>query len=247
MSNEELSNEFDILYNSITSNKAPGLDEYEKSVFLTLGEYDVVKSYISAKTNKLQEGINDSSQRDIAFSKLIYTYIPKTIENVRWYNYDNARGFELDIQALGILNEYVEVKRNNKTTYLTVIPLNHRELSRVMSKPNNRPFKREAWRFMDSPLYSVIVPGPGDEILSYAVRYVKVPSPIIITNLEEGLSILGQHEETKCELDESFHMDIVRRAAELAKATYQGDLNAQLALSQVSQTNLGFITSNKQQ
>lgn len=32
---EEFSNEFDVLYNSITSNQAPGIDEYEKSVFLT--------------------------------------------------------------------------------------------------------------------------------------------------------------------------------------------------------------------
>lgn len=31
----EFSNEFDVHYNSITSNQAPGLDEYEKSVMLT--------------------------------------------------------------------------------------------------------------------------------------------------------------------------------------------------------------------
>ena len=33
MTNPELENEFDILYNNITSNQAPGLDAYEKSVF----------------------------------------------------------------------------------------------------------------------------------------------------------------------------------------------------------------------
>ena len=32
---KEFSNEFDVLYNNIMSNQAPGLDEYEKSVFLT--------------------------------------------------------------------------------------------------------------------------------------------------------------------------------------------------------------------
>ena len=31
MTNAEFSNEFDILYNSITPNQAPGLDEYEKN------------------------------------------------------------------------------------------------------------------------------------------------------------------------------------------------------------------------
>ena len=35
MTLEEFSNEFDILYNNSMSNAAPGVDEYEKSVFLT--------------------------------------------------------------------------------------------------------------------------------------------------------------------------------------------------------------------
>lgn len=35
MSTQEFSNEFDVLYNNIMSNAAPGLDGYEKSVFLT--------------------------------------------------------------------------------------------------------------------------------------------------------------------------------------------------------------------
>ena len=43
MTNEEFSNEFDVLYNSITSNQAPGLDEYEKSVFLTKAQSQLVK------------------------------------------------------------------------------------------------------------------------------------------------------------------------------------------------------------
>ena len=35
MTKEEMSNEFDILYNQVNSNQAPGVDEFEKSVFLT--------------------------------------------------------------------------------------------------------------------------------------------------------------------------------------------------------------------
>ena len=35
MTLQELSVEFDILFNNISSNQAPGLSEYEKSVFLT--------------------------------------------------------------------------------------------------------------------------------------------------------------------------------------------------------------------
>ena len=42
MTVEEFSREFDILYNNIMSNAAPGIDEYEKSVFLTKAQESVV-------------------------------------------------------------------------------------------------------------------------------------------------------------------------------------------------------------
>ena len=44
MTNNEFSNEFDVLYQNITSNQAPGLDEYEKSVFLSKAQDEIVKS-----------------------------------------------------------------------------------------------------------------------------------------------------------------------------------------------------------
>ena len=39
---EEWSLEFDLLYNNIASDKAPGLNEYEKSVFLTRAQETIV-------------------------------------------------------------------------------------------------------------------------------------------------------------------------------------------------------------
>ena len=73
MTNEEFSNEFDVLYNSITSNQAPGLDEYEKSVFLTQAQEDIVRCYFDPKSNKLQEGFDGSQKRQYDFSSLIKT------------------------------------------------------------------------------------------------------------------------------------------------------------------------------
>lgn len=71
MTNNELSNEFDVLYNNITSNQAPGLDEYEKSVFLTKAQDEIVKSYFDPRLNKPQEGFDSSERRQIDFSMLI--------------------------------------------------------------------------------------------------------------------------------------------------------------------------------
>jgi predicted metal-dependent hydrolase len=54
MTNPELSNEFDVLYNNITSNQAPGLSELEKSVFLTQAQEVLVKR---AETLKDETGL----------------------------------------------------------------------------------------------------------------------------------------------------------------------------------------------
>ena len=52
MTLQEFSNEFDDLYNNVMSNSAPGLDEYEKSVFLTKAQDEVIKNYFNPKGNK---------------------------------------------------------------------------------------------------------------------------------------------------------------------------------------------------
>ena len=49
MTIDEFKREFDISYNNIMSNAAPGLNEYEKSVFLTKAQYEIVKSYFQVK------------------------------------------------------------------------------------------------------------------------------------------------------------------------------------------------------
>ena len=49
MNTTEFSTQFDILYNNITSNKAPGLNEYEKSVFLTTAQEQIVNNHFNAK------------------------------------------------------------------------------------------------------------------------------------------------------------------------------------------------------
>lgn len=83
MDNTEFSNEFDVLYNSITSNQAPGLDEYEKSVFLTKAQDEIIKAYFNPRSNKTQEGFDGSEKRQIDFSMLIknINYAPITIKN----------------------------------------------------------------------------------------------------------------------------------------------------------------------
>ena len=73
MTLSEFSTEFDVLYNNITSNQAPSLDDYEKSVFLTKGQLEVLKSYFSPIANKSFAGYDDSAIRQYDFSTITKT------------------------------------------------------------------------------------------------------------------------------------------------------------------------------
>lgn len=75
MSVEEFDNQFDVLYNNITSNQAPGVNSYEKSVFLTKAEKEIVKDYFTAnsKGNNIGQGYDDSAKRQADFSCLMET------------------------------------------------------------------------------------------------------------------------------------------------------------------------------
>lgn len=242
MTNSEFSNEFDILYNNIMSNQAPGLDEYEKSVFLTKAQDEIVKSYFSPTGNKAMEGFDGSERRQIDFSMLMRV---TSIDTFTTGGTFDARSSSADMpqDILMIVNESLEVTRNSKDIILTVVPLNYQEYNRLMSKPFKRPIKSQAWRLIynSNANKAELIAGVGDELKSYQIRYVKRPQAIILTTLE-GVTLEGVTTEQSCELDPILHQEILQRAVELAKAAYTGDLQSQVALGQSSQTDIGAVT-----
>ena len=234
----EFSDQFDVLYNNITSNQAAGLNEYEKSLFLTKAEKEIVKNYFTAnsKGNNLQQGFDDSAKRQADFSVLMKTGtcssvgsgVSKIDDRSTLYNYPN--------DVFVIVNETVKVG----TAYKQVIPLRYDEYTRLMSKPFKRPLKNQVWRLMNSGTVNgsvatktaEIIAGPGDTISSYSVRYVRTPKPIIVGNLD-GLTIDGISTVSEvCEIDPILHEDILQRAVELAKIawTATGQDNTQAVL-----------------
>lgn len=74
MTSIEFSNQFDIQYNSIATNSAPSLDLYEKSVYLTRAQLEIVKNYFEPKGNKYQTGFEQSSKRRSDLKELIKNY-----------------------------------------------------------------------------------------------------------------------------------------------------------------------------
>lgn len=147
MTNQEFSDEFDVLYNNIMSNQAPGLDEYEKSVFLTKAQDEIVKAYFNPRLNKVQQGFDGNETRQIDFSMLIKTDIATEVTNVtRLYPMNNSKFFAVPNRIMMFINETLMVTRDSNPKYLTVIPLEYTEYNRLMSKPFKRPTKNQAWR-----------------------------------------------------------------------------------------------------
>lgn len=148
MTNSEFSNEFDVLYNNIMSNAAPGLNEYEKSVFLTKAQDEIVKAYFNPRTNKTQEGFDGNQKRQYDFSSLLRT---EKLINVSSH-IDNTE--TLDSRSIPFIfpkNYFLsvnEVVTDNAGNKYSVLPISYEEYDRLMLKPYQYPIKRQVWRML---------------------------------------------------------------------------------------------------
>lgn len=243
----EFSDQFDVLYNNITSNQAPGLNEYEKSLFLTKAEKEIVKNYFTpnSKGNNIGQGFDDSAKRQADFSVLMKTGACTAVpDNTAPAKIDSrSKVYTYPTDVFIVINETVTVDSKPKQ----VIPLRYDEYTRLMSKPYKRPLKNQVWRLINSGTVSgsvatktvEIIPGVGDTISAYSVRYVRVPKPIIVGALD-GLTIDGVSTvSTVCEIDPILHEDILQRAVELAKAAWtatgQDNIEAVMNMGQRSE------------
>ena len=268
MTAEEFDNQFDVLYNNITSNQAPGLNTYEKSVFLTKAQNEIVKNYFTAnsKGNNIGQGFDDSAKRQADFSMLMKTascgasLLPSAASSVITVIVGSSSArytvsridprsqvFTFPPDVFIPINETLNVN----TKYFQVIPLRFDEYTRLMSKPYKRPLKNQAWRLINTGTITsmeateslparnayikfveiITTPEYDDDTLSYSIRYIRKPHPIIVGDLD-GLSIDGETDSEECELDPILHEDILQRAVELAKVawTATGQDNAQMVL-----------------
>ena len=254
MTTAEFSNQFDVLYNNVMSNQAPGLDEYEKSVFLTKAQNEIVLSYFNPKGNAYTEGFDGNERRQVDFSMLMKVHTDGSPSSGGLYDPRGTGVYKVSIPSdvLVFVNETAKVTRvgASNPVYLSVVPINYVEYARQMSKPFKRPTHYQAWRLIngksttsnDSTTFvtkSDIIVGPSDSLTEYVARYIKRPQPIVLIALTaEQLSIDGVSTVSECELDPVIHQDILQRAVELAKAAYTGDLSSQVGLGTASQTEL---------
>lgn len=248
MTNKELSLEFDILFNNIMSGIAPGINDYEKSVFLTKGQEEIIKNYLNPLGNKYAEGLDDSKKRFTDFSGLIKTEEISTLTTPVASIDRRAVTFALPTDAFVLLNEVLQgTDKEAKTRDFQIIPISYLEYTRLMSRPYKEPLKGQAWKITtegSTVAHSTIIPNSSITSSKYIVRYIKRPNPIILRDLseiefEEGLeagflSINNIRVKTECELNPEIHREILDRAVELAKVSY---IDNSTALTQINTRN----------
>ena len=213
MTNQEFSNEFDILYNNIASNQAPGLDEYEKSVFLTDAQDALVLEMITGK-NLTGDSFEKTEELRRYLTDITKTATPiQSTKNTIKKISDKSTLYVCPDNLWFIV--YESAKLSGIEGVIDVIPITHDEYLRT----RKNPFKKAA----DNKVLRLDIEGELElissrEITEYTIRYIQCLEPIILDELGD-LTIKGKSQKTECKLNPALHEAILERAVQLAKAS----------------------------
>lgn len=223
---QEWENGFDLLYQNITSNQAPGLNAYEKSVFLTEAEYAIV---IGLYNGTLRNSFEETEELTSYLASLVNQENCCEASNAPSI-IDGSTVFELPEDLLFITLEMCTVSVDGcGERPAVVVPVTQDEFWRTYRNPfkrhNNDRVLRLSYGASDSlgnSLYSSRFSEliSDNEIGKYTVRYIKKPEPIILVDLEDGLTIEGESNAKTCKLNEHLHQAILEEAVRRAKAVW---------------------------
>lgn len=227
MTCEEFSLEFDLLYNNIMSNKAPGLSEYEKSLFLTQAQESIVLDIYSGK-------YGDSFER----TEETTSYLNQLLKQRTYNNGEFTEGNKLDTRSVFVtLPEDIWFKTGEIATIMDdsykcqvdglrevmVFPVTQDTLVRTKRSPFRGPNERRILR-LDSGKNQVELIS-NYEIFTYTVRYLSRPEPIILKELPQGLTIGGKSSPQTCLLNTAIHKAILSKAVLIAKSSWESENN----------------------
>lgn len=222
----ELKNEFNILYDSISSNSAPDIDDYELSVLLTKSQLQIVNNKFEELSNKLRKGFEGNTKRRNDLKELITNYSVTLEQELDKRINLNSQFFVIPSNLLYIIQEQAVISCNGVNKTISVSPKTHDEYNVQIENPFKKPYNKEVWRLDYNSKDSgnnVVELISDTKVKEYKLRYLKRPEPIIISNLSnfnEGLSIEGKILPSIGSLP-SLHQEILDRAVELAIVAYR--------------------------
>jgi len=228
----EFSNEFDIYYNNIKSSSAPGIDEYEKSVFLTNAQEVLVRNTYNPTEDGTTFEDTEAARRKL--DKLIKSHTSVSPISSSERITTNAVFFTIPEDVLFITQEQLLILspvacNNNK--YIDVYPIRQDEFNlqkrNPFRKPSVKKLNKTAWRLdygnvNNNRVVEIVYP-ENTTPNQYKFRYLRKIKPIILTDLtdiDENLSINGYTEVSTSEIDSDLHREILLFAVTMAKSIY---------------------------
>lgn len=220
MNTQEFSNQFDTLISAYYKGLSDALtfDEYEKSVFLTEAQEEIVVELYSGK-NSFGDSFEKTEEVRRFLSSLNKNYTTSIkIEGTGLSN--KSVFFNIPNDVWFITYEAVTLTDNNieclDKEEAIVVPTTQDDFYKVRRNPFKGPNKRRVLR-LDSNNNTVELVSDYN-IDKYSIRYLSKPNPIILTHLSD-LSINGVSEITECELNPVIHRIILERAVRKAIAS----------------------------
>jgi hypothetical protein len=235
MTREEFSNQFDVLVNSYTrfrdfDSKEPRdtieFDEYEKSLYLTKAQEELVVSLYNGK-NPYQESFEQTEELRRYLSDLVNeaelspitntSGKPIGMEGKNSYFFTLPDGSDEGVPAVWFITyESVLLAEGKCETHTTqdVYPVRQDEYHKIKRNPFRGANDRRALRLDLSENNIEIV--SKYEVSKYYLRYLRKVRPIVLENMPNDLTVNGINEATDCELHESLHQRILELAVRMA-------------------------------
>lgn len=232
----EFSNEFDVLIDSYRRFKdfdnkenldSLDFNEYEKSIFLTRAQEDIVTSFYNG-LNYTQESFEGSEEIRRYLDALVKTVKISTLTtnpNSTLFVNSVLATLPLNTDVWYIVYESVDLEDSNLKCNsihgVSVTPTKHDNLQRILKNPFKRPNERRVLRLdLTGNVVELI---SKYTISNYTLRYISKPEPIILTNLPNDLTINNVGTKNECKLNPVIHRMILEKAVQFALASKLGN------------------------
>lgn len=211
---EEFSNEYDTLLNSFSNSESIALDEYEKSVYLTQAQEQIVIELYTGKYSG--DGFERTEEVRRYLSNLVKTFqtSQKLVGHLGLSK--TSMFYQLPSDVWFITYESAILKDEklqcSSETEVLIVPTTQDEYYKISKNPFRKPTKNRALRLdVEGSIVELI---SEYDIDKYLIRYLTKPTPIILTDLDQ-VSINGISVKTECQLDNALHRVILERAVRL--------------------------------
>lgn len=219
MTTEEFSDAFDTLVQQQLLNTELQVSEYEKSLFLTQAQNEIVLSLYNG-VNATYDSFEKTEEIRRYLAPLVKTkqYVTSEAKDITKVA-TNSTAFDLPKDIYFIVYEKANISIGSCTNLeVDVVPITHNEYNRIRRNPFKNANNRRALR-LDLSNQTVEIINKGT-LNNYFIRYISKPSPIILVSLQaDNLSIENETKAQTCALHEALHDKILKRAVALAIAS----------------------------